>query len=152
VSVKRFKYRLEPLLKIRQYREKERQKEHAAAAQEVVKQKQELESLENHRAETFDLQRQRLVGTMSVADALICSRYLVRLKRQRMAGTGLLHGLEREAEKKRRKLVEAARERKMYELLKEKQQLRHRQEIEKFDQKLLDEVAVVAFRRNKENG
>ena len=152
MAVKKFKYRLEPLLKIRQHREKERQKEHAAAAQEVVKQKQELESLDFHRAETFDLQRQRLVGTMSVAEALICSRYLVKLKRQRMAGTGLLHGLEREAEKKRRKLVEAARERKMYELLKEKQKLRHRQEIEKFDQKQLDEVAVVAFRRKKENG
>ena len=152
MAVKRFRYRLEPLLKIRRYREKERQKEHAAAVQEVFKQKQELVALDRYRLDTLDHQRSQQVGNFNIADALVCSRYLVKLKRQRMAGTGLLHGLEKEAEKKRRKLVDAARERKIYELLKEKQQLRHRQEIEKQEQKELDEVAVVAFRRKKENG
>ncbi len=152
MAVKRFRYRLEPLLKIRRYREKERQKEHSAAVQEVFKQKQELVTLDRYRLDTLDHQRSRQVGNFNIADALVCSRYLVKLKRQRMAGTGLLHGLEKEAEKKRRKLVDAARERKIYELLKEKQQLRHRQAIEKQEQKELDEVAVVAFRRQKENG
>ena len=152
MAVKKFRYRLEPLLKIRQYREKERQKEHSAAVHEVVRQKQELTALDSSRLDTLDHQRQQQVGRFSIAEALVCSRYLVKLKRQRMAGTGLLHGLEKEAEKKRRKLVEAARERKIYELLKEKQQLRHRQAIDKQEQKELDEVAVVAFRRNKENG
>jgi len=55
-------------------------------------------------------------------------------------------------EKKRQKLVEAARDRKMYELLKEKQQFRHRQDAEKRDQKELDEVAVTSFRRHKKAG
>ena len=152
MSAKKFRFRLEPLLKIRQYREKERQKEHAGAVQEVLKQKQELVTLDNQRLDTLDHQRQKLVGRLSVAEALVCSRYLVKLKRQRMNGNGLLHGLEREAENKRQKLVIAARDRKMYELLKDKQQLRHRQELEKQEQKQLDEVAVTAFRRQKENG
>jgi flagellar export protein FliJ len=71
----------------------------------------------------------------------------MKLKRQRMAGVELLHALEKEAEQKRQKLVEASKDRKIFELLKEKQQLRHRQDIEKQDQKELDEVAVGSFRR-----
>ncbi len=152
MAVKRFRYRLEPLLKIRQHREKERQKEHAAAIQQVLKQKLELTAIDRCRLDTLDHQRLQQVGKFSIADALVCSRYLVKLKRERMAGNGLLHGLEKEAEKKRRKLVDAARERKIYEMLKDKQQLRHRQAIEKQEQKELDEVAIVAFRRNKQNG
>lgn len=152
MSAKRFKFRFEPLLKIREYREKERQKEHAAAVQEVLGQKQALKTLDLRRQDTLDHQRQKLVGQFSIAEALVCSRYLVRLKRQRLSGSSLLHGLEKEAEKKRLKLVAAARDRKIYELLKEKQQTRHRQELDKLDQKQLDEVAVTAFRRKNENG
>ncbi|MEW5796541.1 MAG: flagellar export protein FliJ [Candidatus Zixiibacteriota bacterium] len=149
MAAKRFKFRLEPLLKIRQHREKERQKDHAAAVHEVVRQKDLLLGIDHERVDTLDYQRRRLSGRISVAEALVCSRYLVKLKRQRMAGTNLLHGLETEAERKRQKLVEAARDRKMYELLKDKQQLRHRRELEKQEQKQLDEVAVTAFRRHK---
>jgi len=152
VAAKRFKFRLEPLLKLRQHREKERQKEHAASVHEASLQKEQLQSLDHQRLNTLDQQRGRLVGSLSVTQALIASRYLMKLKRQHLAGAGLLHALEREVEKKRQKLVEAARDRKTYELLKEKRQLRHRQEAEKRDQKELDEIAVTSYRRNKNKG
>ena len=152
MAAKRFKFRLEPLLKLRRHREKERQKEHSAAAAEVRRQKQELQTVDHNRLTALDHQRQRLTGRISVAEALVYSRYLMKLKRQRLAGTGLLHALEKEAERKRRKLIEVARERKTYELLKEKQQLRHRQGIEKQEQKELDEVAVTSHRRGKKTG
>ncbi len=149
MAAKKFKFRLNPLLKLREHREKERKKEHAAAADEVQKHKQHLDALDTKRIETLDHQRERLTGRLSVAEALVFSRYIMKLKRQRMAGTELLHALEKEAELKRQKLVEAARDRKIFDLLKEKQQLRHRQEIEKQDQKELDEVAVSPFQRPK---
>jgi len=152
VPAKKFKFRLEPLLKLRRHREKERQKDHSAAAAEVHRQKLELQTVDHNRLRALDHQRQRLTGSISVAEALVYSRYLMKLKRQRLAGTGLLHALEKEAERKRRKLIEAARERKTYELLKDKQHLRHRQGIEKQDQKELDEVAVTSHRRRKNTG
>lgn len=152
MAAKRFKFRLEPLLKLRQHREKERQKEHAASVHEAYKQKQQLQSLDHQRLDTLDHQRERQVGSLSVTQALVASRYLMKLKRQHLAGAGLLHALEKEVDKKRQKLVEAARDRKMYELLKEKQQFRHRQDAEKRDQKELDEVAVTSFRRHKKAG
>ncbi|MCX6835426.1 MAG: flagellar export protein FliJ [candidate division Zixibacteria bacterium] len=152
MAAKRFKFRLEPLLKLRQHREKERQKEHAASVHEASMQKEQLQSLDHQRLSTLDQQRGRLVGSLSVTQALVASRYLMQLKRQRLAGTSLLNALEREVEKKRLKLVEAARDRKTYEHLKEKQQSRHRHEAEKRDQKELDEIAVTSYRRHKRTG
>jgi flagellar protein FliJ len=144
---KKFKYRFAPMLKVKEHREKERQRELAEAIGRVVEQKARLKHLDTARSRTVERQRDRLVGTISVAEALVCSRYLVRLKRDRMAGGELLRGLERQTEHKRLALVEAARERKIYDMLRDKQQLRHRQQIEKDEQKALDEVATVGFRR-----
>jgi len=149
---KKFKFRLEPLLNIRKHREKERQKEHAEAQARVHHQQSSLQQMDGHRLSTLDAQRERLTGTISVAETLVCSRYLVRLKRDRMAGTELLHGLRKEEDDRRVNLVEAAKQRKIYELLREKQEKRHLEEIRKADQKELDEVAAVSDRRNKEKG
>ncbi len=137
------------MLKVREHKEKERQKELAEAQGQVVEQKGKLTELDEHRVSTFDHQRKRLVGTISVAETLVCSRYLVRLKRDRIAGSELLRGLEREVENRRQKLVEAAKERKIYELLKEKQKTRHRKAIDKAEQKDLDEVSINVFLRKQ---
>ena len=150
MAAKKFKFRLDPLLNLRKHREKERQKEHAVVVDEVQKQKQLNGNLDTARVDTLDYQRSRLDGRLSVPEALICSRYIMKLKRQRMAGNELLYALQKDAEKKRAKLVEAARDRKIFEKLKEKQQLRHNFEIEKQEQKELDEVAAVSFQRARQ--
>jgi flagellar FliJ protein len=144
---KKFKYRFAPMLKVKEHREKERQKELADALVRVHEQRTRLRQIDGVRLDTMERQRDRLVGAISVAEALVCSRYLMRLKRDRIAGSELLRGLERQSESRRLALVEAARERKIYDMLKDKQQLRHRQQIEKDEQKALDEVATVSFRR-----
>jgi len=152
MAAKKFRFRLEPLLNIRKHREKERQKEHADAQAKVMAQQNSLQKMDHHRLSTLDTQRARLTGSISIAEALICSRYLVKLKRDRLAGTELLHGLRKEEDVRRGKLIEAARERKIFEMLREKQEKRHLEEIRKADQKELDEVASVSDRRNKKKG
>jgi flagellar FliJ protein len=144
---KKFKFRFEPMLKVKEHREKERQRELAETLAKVHDQKAALRKLDTKRLDTMDHHRSKLVGRVSMAEALVCSRYLLRLKRERMAGNELLRGMEREAESRRQKLVEAARERKVYDLLKEKQATRHRHGLEKDEQKALDEVATNNFRR-----
>lgn len=152
MAAKKFKYRLEPLLKVRKHREKERQKEHAAAQARAHEQRECITTIDDKRRNTIGHQRNKLAGSLSVAETLVCSRYLTKLKRDRVAGTELLYGLEKEAQERRRKLVDAARERKIYEMLKEKQQLLHKEGIEKQEQKELGEIATVNFRRKKEKG
>lgn len=152
MAAKKFKFRLEPLLKLRKHREKERQKEHAEAQAKVYEQESSLQVMDRHRLSTLDTQRKRLTGSISVAETLICSRYLVKLKRDRLAGNELLHGLRKEEETRRDKLVVSARERKIFEMLREKQEKKHLDEIHKADRKELDEIASMADQRNKKKG
>lgn len=152
MGAKKFKFRLEPLLNIRKHREKERQKEHAEAQARVLQQQSSLQQMDEHRLGTLDMQRKRLTGSISVAETLVCSRYLVKLKRDRLTGTEMLRGLRKEEDVRRAKLVESAKERKIFEMLREKQEKRHLEEIRKADQKELDEVASVSDRRNKKKG
>lgn len=143
--MKKFKYRLEPILKIKSHAEKQRQKEHAAALQQVYRQKEQLSAIDAERRKTFDFQRSKLQGTIQTPQLLAASRYLVRLKRDTITGSELLRGLERESERKRLMLVQAAKERKIYEKLKERRQAKFNQEVEQHDRKTLDELAVVTF-------
>lgn len=143
--MKKFRYRLEPILRIRSHAEKQRQKEHAAALQQVYRQKEHLSDIDKDKARTFEFQRTRLQGSIRTYQLLAASRYLVRLKRDTMTGTELLRGLERETERRRQLLVQASRERKIYEKLRERQEAKFNQEVEQHDRKALDELAVVTF-------
>ena len=143
--MKKFKYRLEPILKIKSHAEKQRQKEHAAALQQVYRQKEQLSAIDTERDRTFAFQRIKLQGSIQTQQLLAASRYLVRLKRDTMTGTELLKGLERESERKRQLLVQAAKERKVYEKLRERRQAKFNQDVELQERKMLDELAVVTF-------
>ena len=74
------------------------------------------------------------------------SRYYLKLKRETLAGLELLRWLETEAEAKRRKLVDASRERKIYEKLKERQNAKFNQATELILNKENDEIAANTFR------
>ncbi len=143
--MKKFRYRLEPILKIKSHTEKQRQKEHAVALQQVYRQKEQLSEIDRERERTFEFQRSRLQGPIRTHQLLAGSRYLVRLKRDTMTGSELLKGLEREAERKRLQLVEASKQRKIYEKLRERQETKFNQEVEQHERKTLDELAVTTF-------
>jgi flagellar protein FliJ len=143
--MKKFRFRLEPILKIKDHTEKQKQKDHAAALQNVYRQQDALTAIDRERSRTFEFQRTQLVGPMKAYQVLASTRYLVKLKRDTLMGTELLKGMEREAERKRQALVEASRERKIYEKLKERQRTAFLQDIEQTERKVLDEMAVVTF-------
>lgn len=147
--MKKYNFRLTPLLKLREHRERERQREHSEAVSKVLAHREVLKRNEQKKGEITEAGRGRLVGNVSVAEALVYSRFLLKLKRDALSEREILKGCEIEAEKKRRKLVEASRERKVYELLKEKQEARHYAEMERQEQIQSDEIASTAFVRKK---
>ena len=147
MAAKKFKFRLEPLLKIREYREKQKQKVHAEALQRVYSQRGKLDDIDRTRLATYEYQRHNAIGPLSMTRALASSRYLMKLKRERIGSVEFLRALEKDAEEKRRLLVKAARERKIFDRLKEKQSLRHREESELAERKELDEIAVTGYNR-----
>ncbi|MFZ5980714.1 MAG: flagellar export protein FliJ [Candidatus Zixiibacteriota bacterium] len=147
--MKKFKFRLETLLKVKVQTEKEKQREHALTLQKVYDQKDRLNQIDRNRQENMNRQRERLIGSMSLAEMLIYSRYFMKLKRDTVSGRELLRGLEKEEDKKRKALVKASKERKIYDKLKEKQQEKYNAEIELQEKKELDEIATNIFRQNK---
>ncbi|MBI5266928.1 MAG: flagellar export protein FliJ [candidate division Zixibacteria bacterium] len=144
--MKKFKFRLEPIQRIKAHQEKERQKEHAVAVHRVQAQKEHLHRLEAGRLQVMEHQRQIQGGSLQPAQMLWYSRYYLKLKRDALAGAEILRGLESEAEKKRQRLVEASRERKTYDKLKERQQAKFNQGVEQTINKQNDEISANNFR------
>ena len=147
--MKKFKYRLQALLRVKEHIEKERQKNHAVALQKVYHQADELDRIDGSRQENMLAQRNQMTQNISVAEMLVYSRYLARLKREELAGNELLHVLEGEAEEKRVKLVAASKDRRVLEKLKEKQSAKHHAEIDQALTKENDEIALICHRRKE---
>lgn len=145
--MKKFQYRLQSILKIKEHIEKERQKDFAAAARQVQNQEQNLEQINGEQSSTCDRQRRSIRKTISLAEMLVYTRYLVKLRRDRITGTEMLKALDKTAEEKRASLVVAARERKIYQKLKEKRKEDFDKEAEAVDRKESDEIAANAFRQ-----
>ncbi|MCK4301750.1 MAG: flagellar FliJ family protein [candidate division Zixibacteria bacterium] len=147
--MKKFKYRLEALLKLKEHIERERQKEHAGALHRVNSQKAALGQLDDDRKGTLTGQRQRMTSPLSVAEMLVYSRYLMKLKKDRLAGEQFLDALDKEAEKKRQDLVEASKQRQIHEKLKERQKEKHDQTGRLAMAKSDDEIAINSYRRRR---
>lgn len=149
--MKKFKYRLESLLKIKRHLEKEKQKAHAHAMNQVQDQLDALDSIDLTRVTTLNDQRKVMSGRISLAEALVYSRYIMKLKKDRLTGDGLLSAYEKSAEKKRVALVEASRERQIYNKLKEKLKERYVKDQVHEERKQADEIATTCFVRNSSN-
>lgn len=147
--MKKFKYRLQALLRVKEHIEKERQKVHAVALLKVNRQTDELDRIDDSRQTSLSAQRNQMTLHVSVAEMLVYSRYLARLKREQLAGNELLHVLEGEAEEKRIELVAASKDRKVLEKLKEKQSAKHHAEINQAMTKENDEIALISHRRKE---
>lgn len=147
--MKKFKYRLESLLRIKSHIEREKQKELAAAHQQVQVQESRLAELKSGQSSTLKRQQGKLTGRLCIAELLIHARYLLRLKSESFVGRELLGGLKKKAEEKRVLLVEASRERRKFERLKVKRRERYLQNQKALERKESDEIALGAFRRSK---
>ncbi|MEA1979646.1 MAG: flagellar FliJ family protein [candidate division Zixibacteria bacterium] len=148
--MKKFKYRLEALLKMKEHFEKEKQKEHALSLQRVQTQENNLSALESEKNQNFMKQRTKLKGSLSVAEMLVYGRYMIKLKRNSFSGEQMLGALRKQEEGKRSELLEATKEKKIQEKLKEKQHEIYIDDLKLLENNENDEIAGNNFRlKNK---
>jgi flagellar FliJ protein len=147
--MKKFRYRLQALLKVKEHIEKEKQKEHAVAMQHVHDQQDRLRKLGDDRTATVDKQREAMTGSLSVAEMLVFGRYLLNLKRQQVAEEELLKAARKVEAGKREKLLAATKERKIYDKHKEKQSEKFGEEVRLQETKENDEAAGNSHRLKK---
>lgn len=139
--MKKFRFRLERILQLKTHAEKEKQKIFGMAVRKVVDQESELKALDNIRTDTQNNQRRRLSGGLDIPMMSSYSRYYLLLKKKELGGLELLKAYKKDQEEKRRELVEAAREKKTFEKLKENKFDSYRKDVELNLQKEQDEIA-----------
>jgi len=142
--VKKFQYRLQPLLKVKSEIEKRRQKELAEVHRRIILQQDRLDGLEQEKLSAQNRQRENLSGKITVAEMLVYARYFMKLKRQKISDHEMLRVLEIDFEKKRQILLAASIERKKYEKLKEIQESKHVAELNKREAKQSDEFGRIS--------
>ncbi len=138
----RFRYRLAPLLKIRENVRAERQTELSKAyeAQRIVN--EQLEKVKNDIADCLNEGRESiLAGRVRIDHLLALRRHEAHLLAQQAHAEGQLVEIGKEIERRRIALMEADREVKVLEKLKEKMKERHHQEELKAELKQMDEIA-----------
>jgi flagellar protein FliJ len=149
--VKKFQFRLQKLLQVKTYNKMQKQKElsqaerlrrmeeaHLAMLQEHLH--NEIESLKTQKRDHVDVSRltrsvhyqQRLLTNMATQERVIADAY-------------------RKEEIKRGRLIEATKEEKTFEKLKERQQYRYLVELDHLMQKENDEISKNVFMRHDQS-
>ena len=139
--MKKFKYRFEPLLKVKSEREKQKQKEFALMKQKVNCQTQKIKQVDKDFNNSLNKQKQEQINKISVAEMLVYGRYYVKLKKENITNIEMLRVLKVELEKKRKSLIESTTEKKKYEKHKENLLIRYKSDSAKAETKDNDEIA-----------
>ena len=141
-----FHFRLETLLRLRLADRDQRRAELAKAQLAEVTLLAQADALGCEQAESQELSRKLAAPGTADVDRLIAShRYelVLRTKAQQLAGQ--IQQVRAEIERRRQVLVEADRQVRVLEKLREKQQAAHNVRETKREQKQLDEQALVGF-------
>ncbi|MBK7091035.1 MAG: flagellar FliJ family protein [bacterium] len=150
--MKKFQFRLQKLLHIKSHKKMERQKELAKAERvrrmeeahlELLQSRmsQEISDLQSHKIERVDCRwltqsafyQQRLISNMATQKQVISNA----LKQEEL---------------KREKLISAAREEKVFDMLKDRQRERYNRELDDLQQKETDEIARNTFLQGEHKG
>ena len=146
----KFTFRLETLLKLRMADRDGRRAELADAyeAERILKQqKQELQQQLHELGEVS--QRALQPGAINVDNLLKSNRFQLVLESQQKLVDGRSAQLAVETENRRTRLVDADRQVRVLEKLREKQQRRHRQEEHRLETKQIDDVAQRRVQRER---
>jgi len=148
-AMKKFSFRLEKLLALKERIEALKRGEYGAAMQRVAEREKAIMALHAERTTTSADERCHLTGdNLNVARLQMYSRYFHHLRGQLLLSHEVKRSLEKKAEDKREEMVESSREKRTLERYKEKLRLRHIQELEKAEQAELDELGATQFVRH----
>lgn len=147
--MKKFRFKFEKILSFRRHQEKEKQRALAEVLQAKKKQEDEIDELLDQRTKWQRQEKNKLIGKILPHQLGGYSRYFLKLKKMEMAGYESIKLIEEEAGKRQELLIEAARNRKIYDKLKERHQEKYSQEVDLLLQKENDETGLKLFFQNR---
>ncbi len=140
--MKKFKFRFEKLLSYRRYLEKQKQRELAAIQNMEMQQRRKLKHIAADRSTHQKQERQHLRGKIYPDRLRGFTRYYLLLNKMEISGQEVLRQIEKEVDKKRGELIEASKQKKIYEKLKERHRSRYDRQLNLLLQKENDEVGA----------
>jgi flagellar FliJ protein len=149
----RFVFKLQAVLRQRQQIEQQKLRDLAVRQQVVVSLQQDLQTLQTEAQTAMqDLRDNRLVGPINLSYLSAHRRFIMSMGRRAATITQKILQAQKQVDEARLVLAEAAKNRKAIEKLKEKHYEYWRQEQEKKESALLDEVGMqLAFENFSED-
>ncbi len=139
----KFKFPLEGVLKQRTYLEREAQRDLAICQQDLQLAEQELRALDMEVGQSKDdMRKNRLLGAIDLHFLAAHRRYVISRERKAIEIANKIVEAQKRVGQAQRLLVEAAKQRKVVEKLRERAFERFKAVIEKREMQVLDELSV----------
>ncbi|MDR1587810.1 MAG: flagellar export protein FliJ [Treponema sp.] len=142
--MKRFSFGMEKVLSLREYREEEAKLELGRAVGALAEIEDKIRRTAGNRCRAA---QERFSGKNSALDIAVWDNYIIRLDQEAEKLTEEAARAEAIVEEKRELYLEASRERKVIEKLKEKREKEYRREVFAEETKELDDISGVARAR-----
>lgn len=136
----RFQFRMENILSVREKLEEKRKQEYTDAFNKLQKEIELKQLLINKSNSIFSDLRKKMLESISLKEIIISNNYVDFLKSKIIEQEQNVLAASKYAEKKRQELIEASKQKKMLEKLKEKYWLEYLNDINKEEQKSIDEI------------
>jgi flagellar protein FliJ len=150
--MKKFKFKLQAVLREREIREDERKRELSEAMKEWLKQKNIMARLENYVKESETLsykEKEKKVQDIKLIRSY--EMFIMILRRRIIEQISEVAKSEKIVNERRGKLAEAMKRKKIISLFKDKQQKTYYEEMDKVERKELDEISVIRVHYAKHN-
>jgi flagellar FliJ protein len=139
----KFVFQLEAVLRHRKTLEEQRQRELGQARAVMAQMEAELRAMDQTtKSVSDDLRDNRLTGTLDMAFLAAHRRYVLAMQRKAMGVVQQMAQLQAKVDEAQKALQAAAVQRKIMEKLKEKQQSRWKEELDRKELAQQDEIAM----------
>ena len=144
--MKKFQFRLQKVKEIKEEIEKQKMQQLAAAQNRVAKEVEKLDVLYTNQTECYQrLEELRSNEKIDCTEMRSCYDFLNRLEQDIANQKIRIARANQEVEKRRLILLEAAKERKILDNLKDRQQKVYMSEIARKEQAVLDDLTITHF-------
>lgn len=144
-----FQFKLQSVLDYRLNQEEKALHEFSDIKRYLEEQKAVLQSLENERAVLVNELRNLRQATLQAEDISVTLRYIETLREREARQIKTIEQIAEQVEKKRKDLVEAVKNRKVMENLKDKQAEEYIKDLNETERKNMDEISILKFGRRQ---
>lgn len=149
--MKKFVFKLKPVLHQRQRKEDILKKELAEARRALEVERERLAALNERLQGLHAALREKQLSMTETAEVAVHTKFIERIEREIEVQLARVTDLAAEVRAAQERLLEAAKDRKVLEKLEEKQLHEFKQEAERVEQGVIDEIATVRHNRNNSN-